>query len=113
MNNQYEYAEKPLTPSIAEKLIQELFAGQTVEKREIMRIVDETHSERGGRPSRARFHHPVTLALSKMKRSGLLDNPSRGIWIIHSEGLLQVANLTADGNRRLKANNHEQTLLRR
>ena len=39
MNNQYEYVEKPLTPGIAEKLIQELFAGQTVQKQEIMRII--------------------------------------------------------------------------
>ena len=43
MNNQYEYFEKPLTPGIAKKLIQELFAGQTVQKQEIMRIVEETH----------------------------------------------------------------------
>lgn len=85
MNDQYEYAEKPLTPKIAQYLILELFAGQTVQKQEMMNVVDETHRERGGLPSRARFHHPVTLALSNMKRSGLVDNPSQGIWIIHSE----------------------------
>ena len=68
MNNQYEYVEKPLTPSIAQNLIIELFAGQTVQKQEIMKTVDEMHCERGGLSSRARFHHPVTLALSNMKR---------------------------------------------
>ena len=82
MNNQYEYAEKPLTPKIAQHLIQEIFVGQTVQKQEIMRVVDETHRERDGRPSRARFHHPVTMALSQMKRSGLVDNPSQGVWFI-------------------------------
>ena len=82
MNNQYEYLEKPLTPSIAEKLIQELFAGQTVQKQEMMPIIDETHHERGGQPSKARFHHPVTLALSKMKREGHAENPRQGVWFI-------------------------------
>lgn len=85
MNNQYEYVERPLTPGIAKKLIQELFAGQTVQKQEIMRVVEETHHGWGGLPSQAQFNNPVTLALSKMKRSGLVDNPSQGIWIIHSE----------------------------
>ena len=84
MNNQYEYFEKPLTPGRAEKLITELFAGQTVQRQEIMRIVDETHRERGGRPSRARFHHPVTLALPKMKRRGHAENPRQGVWFIPS-----------------------------
>ena len=82
MNNQYEYVEKPLTPNIARELIQELFAGQTVQKQEIIRIVDETHRERGGLPSRARFHHPVTLALSNMRREGWASNPSPGNWSI-------------------------------
>ena len=83
MNNQYEYAEKSLTPKIAQHLIQELFAGQTVQKQEIMRIVDETHRERGGLPARAKFP-PVTMALTNMKREGLVENPSQGYWFIPS-----------------------------
>ena len=85
MNNQYEYVEKPLTPKIARHLILELFTGQTVQKQEIIRAVEETHDEREGFPSQTQFNNPVTLALSKMKRSGLVDNPSQGIWIIHSK----------------------------
>ena len=84
MNNQYEYVKKPLTPGRTEKLITELFAGQTIQKQEIIRIVDETHRERGGLPARARFHHPVTLALSKMKREGHAENPRQGVWFIPS-----------------------------
>ena len=84
MNNQYDFFEKPLTPSRAEKLITELFAGQTVQKQEMMCIVDETHHERGGRPSKARFHHPVTMALSKMKRERHAENPRQGVWFISS-----------------------------
>ena len=83
MNNQYEYVEKSLTPKIAQHLILELFAGQTVQKQEIMRIVDETHHERGGLPARAKFP-PVTMALTNMKREGLVENPSQGYWLIPS-----------------------------
>jgi len=83
MNNQYEYVEKSLTPKIAQHLILELFAGQTVQKQEIMRIVDETHHERGGLPARAKFP-PVPMALTNMKRERLVENPSQGYWLIPS-----------------------------
>ena len=84
MNNQYEYIERSLTPRIAQSLIIELFAEQTVQKQEMMRVIDETHLERRGQPSRARFHHPVTLALCNMKREGLAENPRQGVWFIPS-----------------------------
>ncbi len=85
MNNQYEYVDKPLTPGIAKKLIQELFAGRTVQKQEIMRIVEETHQERGGLPSQARFNNPVTLALYNMRREGEASNPGKSDnWLIPS-----------------------------
>ena len=70
MNNQYEYVEKPLTPRIAQHLILELFAGQTVQKQKMMRIVEETHRERGGLPSQAQRNNPVTLALYNMRQEG-------------------------------------------
>ena len=84
MNNQYEYAEKSLTPRIAQHLIIELFTGRTVQKQEIMRIVDETHRERGGLSPRAKFKNPVTLALYNMTREGLVENPSQGYCLILS-----------------------------
>ena len=85
MNNQYEYFEKPLTPGIAKKLIQELFAGQTVQKQEIMRVVEETHQERGGLPSQAQHNNPVTLALYNMRREGEANNPGKSDnWLIPS-----------------------------
>ncbi|RKU19926.1 hypothetical protein C6501_00920 [Candidatus Poribacteria bacterium] len=79
MNNQ---EGQRLVPSIAEQLIIELFAGQTAQIQEIKRKVEEAHAERGGLPSTARTHHPVTLALSKMKRSGLAKNSQLGVWSI-------------------------------
>ena len=39
MNDQYEYAERSLTPKIAQHLIMELFIGQTVQKQEIISSV--------------------------------------------------------------------------
>ncbi len=93
MNNQYEYIGKTLTPSIAEKLILELFTGKTSQKQEIIKKVDQTHLERGGKPSIARFHHPVTLALSSMRQYGLAENPEYGSWSIpekHQEGEVAV-----------------------
>ena len=85
MNNQYEYIEKPLTPGIAKKLIQELFAGQTVQRQKIISDVEETHLERGGLRSRAQFNNPVTLALYNMRREGEASNPDEsGNWLIPS-----------------------------
>ena len=85
MNSQYEYFEKSLTPGIAKKLIQELFAGQTVEKQKIMRVVGETHQERGGLPSQAQHNNPVALALYNMRREEEASNPGKGDdWLIPS-----------------------------
>ena len=82
MNDQYT---PNLTPQTAQELIQELFGGQTVQLQEIKGKVDEVHRERGGLSSNYKWHHPVTYALSKMKRIGLANNPNRGLWSIFSE----------------------------
>ena len=82
MNNQNGQV---LTQKIAQKLIQELFAGQTVELQEIRARVDAVHMERGGLPSNYKRSHPVSDALSRMKRIGLAENPQRGYWFIFSE----------------------------
>ena len=81
MNNQYKYSGRPLTPLIAQELIQELFEGQTVQKQEIANTVNNAHLERGGLAS----EDPVTTALSAMKGSGLAENPSPDLWSIPPE----------------------------
>ena len=80
MNNQYRYFGQTLTPGMAQELIQELFAGRTAQRQDIMKSVDEAHLDRGGQLSIARFHHPATLALTHMKRSGLVENVGPGVW---------------------------------
>ena len=71
-----------LTPSVAQELIIELFAGATVQKQEIVRAVDAAHTERGGQLPTVGADRPVTHALSKMQQLGLAENPERGIWVI-------------------------------
>lgn len=71
-----------LTPSVAQELIIELFAGATVQKQEIVRVVDEAHTEHGGQLPTVGADRPVTHALSKMKQLGLAENPERGIWVM-------------------------------
>ncbi|MDE0013230.1 MAG: tetratricopeptide repeat protein [Candidatus Poribacteria bacterium] len=82
MNDQYQYFEQHLTPSIAQELIQGLFEGETVRRQVIIRRVDEVHEGRGGYPPQAESQHPVVHALLKMKEARLAENPERGLWSI-------------------------------
>ena len=87
MNEQYEYVGKLLKPKIAQELIIELLGGATVQKQEIVRAVDEAHTERGGQLPTAGVSRPVTQALSKMKQSGFAENPEHGVWVIKPAGI--------------------------
>ncbi len=79
MNNQ---EGQVLTPSVAQELIIELFAGATVRKQEIVRAVDEAHTERGGQLPTVGADRPVTHALARMKQLEFAENPERGVWVI-------------------------------
>ena len=79
MNNQ---DGQVLTSDIVQELILELFTGQTVQKQTIIETVGEVHIKGGGRLSNTGADALVTRALSNMKRSGLTENPKRGIWFI-------------------------------
>ena len=81
MNNQYQCFGRDLTTNCARKLIQELFKGQTLHRREIVTAVFEQHHERGGTNSGAR-PSVIQSALKGMKESGLAANPERGVWYI-------------------------------
>ena len=82
MNNPYQYFGQPLTPSIAQELILELFAGSTVQRQAVISRVDEIHRELGGHPPNAKTHHPAEHALSKMKQLELVEHQERGIWFV-------------------------------
>ena len=84
MNNTYKYAGKPLTERIARELVIEIFSGKTgIQKKEIKRVVDDTHTARGGILSTNEMH-PVSSSLNILKKRGLADNPMRGAWSIFS-----------------------------
>ena len=102
MNQSYEHAGKPLTLKIAKELVIEMFSGKTgVQKKELKRVVDEMHIKRGGSLSTNEMH-PVSAALSVMKKQGLANNPSRGEWSIFSTPSAPPKNLfDADAVRTL------------
>ena len=88
-----EHAGKPLTLKIARALLIEMFSGKTgVQKKELKRAVDEMHTKRGGSLSTNEMH-PVSAALSVMKKQGLANNPSRGEWSIFSTPSVHSKNL--------------------
>ncbi len=86
MNNRYQCFGRDLTSDCARKLIQELFEGQTVRRREIVNTVFEVHHKRGGGNSGVRLH-VIKSALKSMKESGVAENVELGFWYI-----LQKAN---------------------
>ena len=48
MNDQYQYFEQRLIPSIAQELIEELLGEEPLKRQELIRRVDKAHEERGG-----------------------------------------------------------------
>ena len=88
MNNQ---DGQVLTPSVAQELIIELFAGATAQKQEIVRAAGEAHTERGGQLPTVGAGRPVTHALSRMKQLGLAENPERGIWVMKPARITTLA----------------------
>ena len=107
MNQSYKHAGKPLTLKIARELVIERFSGKTgVQKKELKRVVDEMHTKRGGSLSTSEMH-PVSAALSVMKKQGLANNPSRGEWSIFSTPRVPPKNLLdADAVRTLGTGKH-------
>ena len=96
MNNQYQCFGRDLTTDCARKLIQELFKGQTIQRRQIVSAVFEQHHERGGMNSGVR-PNIIQSTLTSMKESGLAANPERGVWYItpYIETLNEFINWTA------------------
>ncbi len=102
MNENYKYAGVPLTEKIARELVIEIFSGETdIRKQEIKQAVDETHTSRGGSLS-ANEMHPVSVALSILKKQGLANNPTRGKWSIFSKpGVFSNGSFNSDAARTL------------
>ncbi len=90
MNQDYQYAGKSLTEKIARELIVELFSGKTeIKKKKIRQTVDETHTSRGGFLSTNEMH-PVSAALSNLKKQGFAENPAFGLSFLYRVGFSQI-----------------------
>ena len=109
MDNRYKYFDKRLTPKMARELILDLCAGQTLPKKDIVRKVDNTHVEHGGRTAETKVH-PVTNALNHLKKMSLADNVDTGIWRIDAEAddeaIDDVDDESNDGVRQIGSGNN-------
>jgi len=96
MQDSYSFIDLPLTPAIAEMLIQEKFAGQVATRQTIVEEVRRLHISRGGKPAEAvDLARVIKKALERLRECGTAQNPSLGYWRIGlGEGDLEEA--TAD-----------------
>ena len=82
----YQYTGVALMPTIAEKLILEMFSDQTVETQKLVTDIVNEHCNRGGLPpSAANRKNCVKWALKRMRESGTAKSVSQGYWRISSQ----------------------------
>ena len=83
MNNQHRSFEGPLTGESAQQLIQELFAGDTVEEQRIVTEVRETYQKFGGDVSSDREDiHTITNVLETMEKVSLIKRLTDSFWSV-------------------------------
>ena len=79
----YEFHGVPLTPTIAQTLIRQLFKGKLVERQVLMDEVVREHVHRGGmRASAQNVSGLFKVALGGLRDVGEACNPSHGYWRI-------------------------------
>ncbi len=86
-DNDSSYHSKglPLKPEIIQKLIIELFSGQTITRQTIINEIPRIHIARGGKAnSSSDLTGSVKSALTKLKRKGLVESLSYGYWRVAS-----------------------------
>lgn len=80
----YDYKGLPLTPSIIEELILELFSGKILIRQTIVDEVVKFHEINGGTKSIAQdVPRSIKKALENLKIKGKADNPTYGYWKIY------------------------------
>ena len=77
MNEKYKYRDVHLKPKIAKELIQIVFSGKTVSRREIDKAIIRYHESQGGLLSTAKVS-PIRTALRYLQSNGLAENLSKG-----------------------------------
>ena len=94
-NSSYHSKGLPLKPEIVQKLIVELFSGQTIDRQTIIDEVPRIHTARGGKPnSSSDITGTIKSALAKLKRKGLVESLSYGYWrILNFDDTLKIQEL--------------------
>ncbi|MFG6146818.1 GIY-YIG nuclease family protein [Halobacillus sp. B23F22_1] len=83
---EYKYKKVPLTPSVIENLIVELFNGNMKKRDEIVHEVLNFHLKNGGLPPEVRdFPRSVKKALENMAEKEWVLNRSYGYWEVKKE----------------------------
>ena len=87
MNNNDKYQKIPLTPSIAEEVIIELFAGKApISGKDIIRKVTAHYTSHGGLAPKGDPMFLCKEALDSLKESGRVENLHGGYWAKNLHG---------------------------
>ena len=97
----YKYSGIELSVGVAQELVVEAFAGQTVKRGTIIREIDALHQKLGGAATiSSNLTSILKKALSNLQDNGQAENITYGTWAIFSEGrqqeTLPVLDLEAD-----------------
>lgn len=88
LDNTYEYAGRSLTGKLARPLIIELFGdkGKT-KKQDIIKVVTQTHGDRGGLDANAAIDQLFNSALQALQKQGSAKNIEKGsgVWEVYKD----------------------------
>lgn len=88
----YEFQGVPLTPTIAQVLIRQLFTGRLVERQALVEEVVREHVNRGGLRAAAQDATVVfKKALASLSEAGEALNPAHGYWRIQGSAPVDLA----------------------
>ncbi|EJG0913585.1 TPA: GIY-YIG nuclease family protein [Vibrio parahaemolyticus] len=93
----YEYKNIPLTPTVCQELIVELFAGKTVARNDIVTAVVDMHVKLGGKSANAQdVPRTVKKALENLRKEEIAANPSTGYWSISGASIDEIDEISEE-----------------
>jgi hypothetical protein len=91
----YPYVGVPLTPSIIEDLVTDIFAGKIVSRAILVDELVKHHLKNGGAKGKAQdVSSVIKKALANLKRKGKAENPSVGHWRIGEISMMDKSDET-------------------
>lgn len=99
-NDSKSLAGVPLMPSVARRIILELFRKQDKWKTKgLINEVEKTHREQGGLQGAQTLRNIVNKALGYLLEDGLLENPEYGIWRAKPTSELELEFVSSAGRK--------------